>query len=148
MTRSVAEQPQGVAGSRRRYDDALVRRRWLPVLLTLTVLVRLLGVGAPLTSDEGGYLYLAAQWAPGGSSLYGDYWVDRPPLLIAFFAGADALGGRIALRLLGVVLAVVSVLLAHQVGRGLGGRRGARMAAVLTAAAVSLTPVRRLAGGR
>ena len=49
--------------------------------------------GRSLSPDEGGLLMLAGQWSPG-SSLYGDYFVDRPPLLIALFALADWLGGR------------------------------------------------------
>jgi hypothetical protein len=61
-------------------------------------------------------LLVAAQWSPG-TSLYGDYWVDRPPLLIALFQLADAAGGLVALRLLGTVAVVASVLLAARVGR-------------------------------
>ena len=52
-------------------------------------------VGRSLSPDEGGLLTVAGQWAPG-SSLYGDYWVDRPPLLIGLFALADGLGGVVA----------------------------------------------------
>ena len=35
----------------------------------------------PLSPDEGGFLLVASQWEPG-TSLYGHYWVDRPPLLM------------------------------------------------------------------
>jgi hypothetical protein len=73
--------------------------------------------GRALSPDEGGLLILGGQWSPG-SSLYGDYFVDRPPLLIAIFALADALGGTAwALRLLGVAAVVATVLLAGLVGR-------------------------------
>jgi hypothetical protein len=70
----------------------------------------------PLSPDEGGFLIVASQWSPG-SSLYGDYWVDRPPLLIGLFALADGVGDPWALRLLGGVAVVATVLLAALVGR-------------------------------
>ena len=70
----------------------------------------------PLSPDEGGFLIVASQWAPG-SSLYGDYWVDRPPVLIGLFALADGLGDPWALRLLGTLAVVATVLLAGVVGR-------------------------------
>jgi hypothetical protein len=76
------------------------------------VLARLPLLTRPLSPDEGGFLMVAAQWAPG-TSLYGDYWVDRPPLLITLFQLADSLGGgAIALRLLGAAWVGSSVLLA------------------------------------
>jgi len=37
---------------------------------------------------------VARQWQGGGSSLYGDQWVDRPPLLLLIFKAADGLGAR------------------------------------------------------
>jgi hypothetical protein len=70
----------------------------------------------PLSPDEGGFLIVASQWGPG-SSLYGDYWVDRPPVLIGLFALADGVGDPWALRLLGCAAVVLTVLLAAQVGR-------------------------------
>ena len=101
---------------------------WLPVL------------GRPLSNDEGGFLMVAGQWGPG-TSLYGDYWVDRPPLLIGLFQLADLGGGAIALRLLGMVAVVVSVLLAGELGRLLApGRPVAAVAASATAAIFLATP--------
>jgi hypothetical protein len=70
----------------------------------------------PLSPDEGGFLIVASQWAPG-SSLYGDYWVDRPPVLIGLFALADGIGDPWALRLLGTLAVVATVLLAGLIGR-------------------------------
>lgn len=72
-------------------------------------------VTKPLSSDEGGFLMVAAQWSPG-TSLYGDYWVDRPPLLIQLF---DLAGGAVGLRLMGMLAVVVTVLLAGRVGHQL-----------------------------
>ena len=129
--------PGSGSGGAARWERLIARRSWLPALLVLTVVLRLPMFSTPLSPDEGGFLYLAEQWQPDGSSLYGDHWVDRPPLLIAFFAGAGALGGATALRLLGCALAAASVLLAHRLGQGLAGSRAAATAAVLAAAATT-----------
>ena len=90
--------------------------RWVLVGAVVAVALRLPYVRTPLRSDEGGFLMVASQWHPG-RSLYGSYWVDRPPLLIAFCAVADRLGGATALRVMGCGLAFVLVLLAHHLGR-------------------------------
>lgn len=77
---------------------------WLPVLWL-----------SP-SPDESGYLMIASQWREG-SSLYGDYWVDRPPLLLMIFLLAEAGGGIVALRVLGLVAVLFSVVLAGRIGR-------------------------------
>src|SRR4051794_31146653 len=60
---------------------------------------------------------IASQWSPG-TSLYGDYWVDRPPLMIGVYQVAVLLGGdAVGVRLLGVVCVAGSVLLAGLLGR-------------------------------
>jgi hypothetical protein len=105
-----------------------------------TVLARLLFVARPATPDEGGFLVVASQWHVGGTSLYGDYWVDRPPLLIGIFRIADLLGGLTALRLIGALAAAVTVgLLASTARRAFGPR--AAIAAALVAAALLATPL-------
>jgi hypothetical protein len=111
----------------------VVERVPVPVvgLALLTMVLRLPYLGAPLAPDEAGFLMVAHQWRPG-SSLYGNYWVDRPPLLIALFRLADALGGLPALRLLGCLAAVVTVL-----GVGLTARRVAGPAAAAWSAAAA-----------
>ena len=70
---------------------------------------------APLSSDEAGYLVIGAHWSPG-TSLYGNYWVARPPLLIAVFAVADGLGGPVAVRWIGVAAVVLAICAAAAVG--------------------------------
>lgn len=105
------------------------------------VLVRLPGLDAPLSPDEGGFLMVAAQWAPG-SSLYGDYWVDRPPLLIGVFAVADALGGTVPLRLIGAAAVLGSVLLAARLAVLVApGRPSAPVLVAVTVAALASTPL-------
>ncbi|WP_395657135.1 hypothetical protein [Nocardioides sp.] len=105
--------------------------RWAAVAALVAALVRVPFLTRPLGPDEGGYLLVASQWSPG-RSLYGAYFVDRPPLLVALFGLADQLGGTVALRLLGIAAVVVAVLLA--------GRLGGTTAAVLCAALLS-TPL-------
>ncbi|MCL8024880.1 polyprenol monophosphomannose synthase [Nocardioides bruguierae] len=108
---------------------------WVGVLAVLTALARLPFLTTALTSDEGGFLMVAAQWSPG-SSLYGDYWVDRPPLIVAIFGLAHLLGTAggllgetIALRLLGLVWAAAAVVLAGALGAALARRsRGSAVA--------------------
>ena len=97
------------------------RGQFLPALTRTPRLVYLLAASAavlwlptllmPLSPDEGGFLLVASQWSPG-TSLYGDYWVDRPPLLIGLFQLADLGGGALALRIIGLARVVPSVLLA------------------------------------
>ena len=100
--------------------------------------------GRLLSPDEGGMLLLASQWSPG-SSLYGDYFVDRPPGLVALFAVSDALTGALgsawAVRVLGIVAVVATVLLAGLLGRA------ARVAAELPALTAALLVVTPLFGG-
>ena len=104
---------------------------WLPTLIR------------PLSADEGGFLLVASQWSPG-TSLYGNYWVDRPPLLIGLFQLADLAGGRIALRLLGLVAIVASLLLAARIGRL--ASPGVRRAPVICAATAAVFLTTRLFG--
>ncbi|MCB8957378.1 MAG: hypothetical protein H6529_12995 [Nocardioides sp.] len=109
----------------------------------VAALARIPFLGAPLTSDEGGFLMVAAQWHPG-TSLYGDYWVDRPPLLIALLEPvARASHQAVSLRLLGMVAVIASVLLAGRLGRLLGPAAGSapRVRAVLPVLAAATAAV-------
>ncbi|WP_182524452.1 hypothetical protein [Nocardioides dongkuii] len=123
-----------------------VRSAWLSVagLAAVACVGWVPFMGRTLSPDEGGMLVVAAQWAEG-SSLYGDYWVDRPPVLIGLFAIADALGGPWALRLMGVLAVVTSVLLAAAVGRLAVPR--ARRAPLLAAGAAAVLLATPLFGG-
>jgi hypothetical protein len=91
-------------------------------------------------TDEGGLLVVADHWHTGGPYLYGPLFVDRPPLLLAFFRLADDLGGVVSLRLLGLGLVAVAVACATRAGTLLGGTRGA-VAASLTCAALLADPL-------
>ncbi|HET8716363.1 MAG TPA: hypothetical protein VFM50_01325 [Nocardioidaceae bacterium] len=97
--------------------------RWAPLAVALAAAAAwapALALGP--SSDEGGLLLLASQWQPG-TSLYGDYWVDRPPVLVMLFGLADALGGLTGLRGLGMVCVAASVLLAAALPAALAAAR-------------------------
>jgi hypothetical protein len=119
-----------------------VPTRWpvVPVTMAVVLASRLLLVNRPASPDEGGFLVVGSQWHVGGTSLYGSYWVDRPPLLIGIFQLADVLGGLAALRLIGALSAAVAVgLLAATSGRVFGRRAGCWTA--VAAAALLVSPL-------
>ncbi|WP_154402738.1 hypothetical protein [Nocardioides speluncae] len=123
----------------------MARQRPWRVIVAMAGLTCLLGwlpfLGRPLSPDEGGLLMVARQWAPG-DSLYGDYWVDRPPLLIALVAAGDLLGGGSGLRLLGMIAVFASVLLAGLLGRAVSpGVPAAALLPAATAAVLLGTPL-------
>ena len=97
-------------------------------------------LGHAASPDEAGFLMVGAQWHGAGTSLYGSYWVDRPPLLITIFQAASELGGLTALRLIGCGAAVLAVLGSARAAGMIGGR-GASQWAALTAAGLSLSPL-------
>jgi hypothetical protein len=113
---------------------------FLVVVALATVACRLPLAGRPATPDEGGFLVVASQWHVGGSSLYGNYWVDRPPLLIGIFRIADLAGGLVALRVIGALLAAATVVLLADTARRAFGIRAARWTAV-AAAALLVSPL-------
>lgn len=101
----------------------------------------------PLTSDESGFLLLAQHWSRG-HSLYGDYWVDRPPLLLWLFDVASHLSPTTttavgvtapAVKVLGAAASGASVLLVGVLGRQVapGSRWAGRTAVVLVVALLS-----------
>jgi hypothetical protein len=121
-------------------------RTWATVaaIAAAAVAACALSLGRTLSPDEAGLLIIAEQWAPG-TSLYGDYWVDRPPLLLMIVALLPVGAGPEALRALGLVVVAVSVLLAGAVGR-VAARRSTS-APVLTAGTAALLVSTPLFGG-
>lgn len=90
--------------------------------------------------DEAGFLLVGRQWNGGGASLYGNYWVDRPPLLITIFRVAAFSGGLTALRVIGCIAVGIVVLGCARVAGLIGGAQAARWAAV-AAAALTISPL-------
>lgn len=109
-------------------------RRVLVPLCLVVVLVRATFVLRPLRNDEGGYLLAARQWHAGGEFMYGDYFVDRPPLLMLVFKVASLTEWDQAIRVLAIPFALVFVLAGWRAGTLLGGPLGGRWAAVVAAA--------------
>jgi 4-amino-4-deoxy-L-arabinose transferase-like glycosyltransferase len=106
----------------------------VPLVMASVLLLRLPFIGRPATPDEAGFLVVASQWHLGGTSLYGNYWVDRPPLLIGIFRLADLAGGLTALRILGALAAAATVALLAATARRAFGRRAAGWTAVVAGA--------------
>ncbi|MDQ6934267.1 MAG: hypothetical protein M3130_03095 [Actinomycetota bacterium] len=107
------------------------------VLLGLTA-IRLWLVKVPLIPDEAGFYQVAQTWTLHGPNLYGHYFVDRPPGLIALFGLAALTGHIVAIRLVGLACALVFVVLVWWVVRRTGG---AVLPAVVVAAALVGTPL-------
>ncbi|HTZ43173.1 MAG TPA: hypothetical protein VMB79_04870 [Jatrophihabitans sp.] len=111
-----------------------LRRGWPLALAALAaVAIRLPLLAVPLDADEGGYAYLARQWAAGGR-LYGPVWVDRPQALMLGYRLVTALGrSRAWIHLAAAGCAVL--LLAGVAGAAwaLAGRRAAGFAAFAVA---------------
>ena len=108
----------------------------LAVALLATVGLRLLYLGFPLGIDDGGVAFIARAWGTGHGSLYGAYWLDRPPLLVALYKLA-VVGGPTGIRVLGMVAALALVAVTTVVTRAVAGERASRIAAVLSAALAS-----------
>lgn len=116
------------------------------LLAAAAVALRLVLITGPPRPDEVGYLLVAAHARPHGPFLYGDLWVDRPPLLVAIFASADALASLmgtdpvLTARLLATAGVGLLVLASCAAGARLGGRHGSLLAGVV-AGALASTPL-------
>lgn len=119
---------------------ALARPSWtVAAAAAVAVLARLPFIGHAPGPDESGFLLVGAQWNGAGTSLYGDYWVDRPPLLITIFRLASTWGGVTALRLIGCLAVCLIVLGCARAAKLLAGDRASRWSAV-TASALCVSP--------
>jgi 4-amino-4-deoxy-L-arabinose transferase-like glycosyltransferase len=105
------------------------QRSTLPAYLTgvlvALVVARLLYLGEPTGRDEAGFLIVGAGW-DHGTSLYGSYWVDRPPLLIWVM---ELAGSVTHLRLWGLGASVLTVLGVARAAHLAAGEQAARWAA-------------------
>ncbi len=115
-------------------QDSTHAGRFLALLCLGVVVVRATYVLQPLRNDEGGYLRIARQWHTSGEFIYGDYFVDRPPLLIAIFRLAALWEWDQAIRVIAIPFVLLFVLAAWHAGNLLSGGAGGRRAAVVAAA--------------
>jgi 4-amino-4-deoxy-L-arabinose transferase-like glycosyltransferase len=117
------------------FDPGAERRRTRRVLAAALVLclgLRLLYISVPLGVDEGGVAFIAKAWGTGHGSLYGAYWLDRPPLLVALYK-LGVLGGALGIRVLAALAALALVAATAAVTRAVAGDRAARVASLLSA---------------
>ena len=94
-----------------------------------------------LRSDEAGYLMTARQWHLSGANLYGDYFVDRPPLLMAIFKLAASFEWDPAIRVIALPFAVLFVVAAAWSAHVLAGPSAARWSALVSGALISTPAV-------
>ncbi|NPC97511.1 glycosyltransferase family 39 protein [Nocardioides sp. zg-DK7169] len=132
-----------VPGPVRRVAQGITRAvesRWtIPLAALAAFVLRLSGLTRPIRPDEAGFTLVARSWAPEADSLYGHYFVDRPPLLIAVFRASDAIGGPHFIRILGALACAALVLLAARTARLVAGETSARWTALCVAAITSST---------
>ncbi|MCL8251725.1 hypothetical protein AERO_10050 [Aeromicrobium fastidiosum] len=112
----------------------------VPAAATVAVLARVPFIGHAPGPDEAGFLLVGGQWDGPGSSLYGSYFVDRPPLLVTIFRAAALLGGIPALRVIGCIAVVVVVVGCGRVATLVAGRYAGRWSS-LAAAALCTSPL-------
>lgn len=113
---------------------------WATGAVVLAVAMRVPFIRGYAFPDEGGMLLVARYWHAGGPQLYGRYFLDRPPLLELFWRFADHFGGVHAGRWLATGGVVVLVASAAWAGYLVGGHRGSRWSALVTAA-LAATPL-------
>ena len=121
--------------------------------LLAALALRLLYVTLPLGIDEGGVAVVARAWGTGGGSIYGAYWLDRPPLLVALYK-VGIVAGPLGIRGLGALAALSLVAATTTVAQLVAGDPAARVAALLAAVLASsvaigavFTPAELLAAG-
>src|SRR3954454_19107162 len=143
-TRDERRVPAAAQVSRLRARSERARTWWaLGGCLILALLLRVPYLSTPLGRDEGGLSYIAQHWPGGHGSLYGSYWVDRPPLLILLFKAA-VLGGQDGVRVLGALAAVALVIGVTLLARAAEGPRAGWIAGLLAAllsGSVSIGPI-------
>jgi membrane protein DedA with SNARE-associated domain len=125
-----------VAGARRVRSAAALARSFagaVALCVLLAVALRAPFLGTPLGVDEGGLAYVAEHWRAHGTSIYGDQWLDRPPLLLLAIRLAVAAGGASGVRLLGALAAGLLVVVTAALARAVGGARAGGCAAAATA---------------
>ena len=119
---------------------------WLAALAV--VLARFPSLLWPLRPDEAGFLLVARAWDPQPDSLYGHYWVDRPPQVIALMRLSDAVGGPYAHRAVGALGCGLLVLVAAAAARELVRTFGPTTTSATAAPEAATAEPRRAAEGR
>ncbi len=121
----------------RRFVSELETRRLVLLCGVAALLMRFPGLMWPIKPDEAGYTLVARHWDPQPDSLFGSFWVDRPPVLIWLYEASDSLGGPMFIRLIAAICCLLLVLVAGRCAFLLSGDRSARWTAAVTAAVVA-----------
>ena len=117
-----------------RLDDAVDSRWTVPIAAVAAFLLRLPGLTRPIRADEAGFTLVGQAWDPRPDSVYGSYFVDRPPLLIELYRASDALAGPLFIRFVGALACALLVVTAANVARLVATEAAARWTAVAVAA--------------
>ena len=112
-----------------------VGRRLSPLAVVVAAAVvlvagRLVMFRTYVGGDEAGFLMVGKGWHDG-TSLYGDYWVDRPPLLLWLTELAGDVTGLRIMGLAASVLTLLGIAWAAHLARGADAARWAACAAAL-----------------
>ncbi|MET1062121.1 MAG: glycosyltransferase family 39 protein [Aeromicrobium sp.] len=110
--------------------------RWWLLCATIVVALRAPFLGVPLGIDEGGDSFVARAWGTTEGSMYGNSWLDRPPLLVMVYK-LGVLGGDLGVRLLGMAAALLLVAGTMAIAHRISGPHAARIAGVITAVMTS-----------
>ncbi len=79
--------------------------------------LRFPGLLVPAGADESGFTLVARHWDPQPDSMFGPYWLDRPPAVIALVKVSDMVGGPTFLRVVAAVGCALLVVLAAATAR-------------------------------
>lgn len=100
------------------------------LVLAVVVALRIPGLTSPLGIDEGGMTLIGAEWLRSatsgdgaGASLYGNLWIDRPPVILALYGLAELVGGELGVRVIGLFAALATAALAGTIASRIVGRR-------------------------
>jgi hypothetical protein len=110
---------------------------WIVIGMALALAIRTAWLDAALGRDEGGIAFIAQSWNHAGAFAYGNYFLDRPPLLLGVFKVAVAAGGATGIRILGAICAAAAVAIITLLATRLSGPRAAPWAALIGAILVS-----------
>lgn len=105
----------------------------------LAVLLRVPFLGTGLSTDEGGYAYVARQWSRG-ATLYATAWLDRPQGLLLTYRGLLAIDDAGWAVRLGMVLAGAVITVALGAAGWLLVNRATGIAAAFLYAVVGVAP--------
>jgi hypothetical protein len=114
---------------------------WLLIAEAMTLAIRLVTSSFGLTVDESGYAYVASRWTDAAGGIYGDQFLDRPPLLVALYRGALAFADVAGVHLLATISVLALVALVGLATKYVcNDDRGAAVA-MLVAAALASSPM-------